>query len=332
MDLGIAELFSSPDHYLFMFDGDQAIFRPMDRAAYGRSIFLDERIQPAATGSMRIPLAPLLGHVRPDRSPSDIGWIFHVAHCGSTLLARGLDCPDASLVLREPAPLRQLALEGAAAFAGRPATAAWRQGLALAVGMMGKAYAPVQRVLVKANVPVNFILSELMAQTPEAKGVVLYFEREDYLVAILRSAEHRRWLRYITAALAPALVAEVGPIDGLEDGELAAALWLAQMRIFTRALERWPQLRSLDAGRLLANPSGVVEIAAAYFDMPAAADEATMQALAVSYAKNPELPFDNEARIKRRRIDRQGLAPELDRARSWLAARGEAFAGLPRPL
>jgi len=47
MSLTIDDLFASPDHYLHSFEGDAAVFVPMDRAAYHRSIFLDGRISPA---------------------------------------------------------------------------------------------------------------------------------------------------------------------------------------------------------------------------------------------------------------------------------------------
>src|SRR4051812_36850309 len=59
MALTLGALYASPDHYLHSFDGDQAVFVPMDRAAYHRSIFLDGRIAPAADGELRVPLAAL---------------------------------------------------------------------------------------------------------------------------------------------------------------------------------------------------------------------------------------------------------------------------------
>src|SRR5437868_14523592 len=101
-------LFATPDHYLFAFDDNCAIFRAMDRAAYHRSIFLDRRISPAGEAAFEVPLAPLLAwhEQQPAAPPPRIGWIFHIAHCGSTLLARALDLPERSLVLREPLALR----------------------------------------------------------------------------------------------------------------------------------------------------------------------------------------------------------------------------------
>ena len=46
MALTLDDLYASPDHYLHSFEGDSAVFVPMDREAYRRSIFLDGRIQP----------------------------------------------------------------------------------------------------------------------------------------------------------------------------------------------------------------------------------------------------------------------------------------------
>src|SRR5438128_6215682 len=106
MALTLDDLFVSPDHYLHSFEGDSALFVPMDRGAYHRSIFLDGRISPASDQSMHLPAAALNAGAQ---APARTGWIFHVAHCGSTLLARALDDPGSNLVLREPLALRQQA-------------------------------------------------------------------------------------------------------------------------------------------------------------------------------------------------------------------------------
>src|SRR4051812_12611575 len=123
MDLTIETVFGSPDHHLFCFDGDQAIFQPMDRAAYRRTIFLDRRIKPAGGDAYAFPVDRLTAHAGRMTVPRT-GWIFHVAHCGSTLLARALDLTDRSLVLREPLALRQIGVERANAVGD-----AWRSRL-----------------------------------------------------------------------------------------------------------------------------------------------------------------------------------------------------------
>lgn len=303
MSLTFDDLFVSPDHYFHSFDGDGAVFMPMDRAAYHRSIFLDGRISPAVDQTMVVPGAALIQQMRP---PAPTAWIFHMAHCGSTLLARALDDPDASLVLREPLALRQMAIH--------PDTS----GLSLALAMAGKRYRPDAPTLVKANVPVNFLLPQLAAADPGARAILLYLPLRAYLLAILRSDNHRNWLRNVTAQLA----AYLGDLSALSDAELAASLWLAQVDAFTRALASMPNARALDAEVFFNDPIAVLKLAAPHLGVPI--DDPALEAsvagpLFATYAKNPALAFDNAARIARRAEVEQAILPELDAAEAWVA-------------
>ena len=314
MALTLDDLFASPDHYLHSFEGGAAVFMPMDRAAYHRSIFLDGRISPAADQVMKLPAEALAD---PDRKPASTGWIFHVAHCGSTLLARALDRPSANLVLREPLALRQMAL------APDPA----RLGLTLA--MLSKRYRGDLPTIVKANVPVNFLLPALVAADPGAPAVFLYATLPDYLLAILRSDNHRDWLRRVTSQLA----AYLGPLDGVSDAERCAALWLAQIRAFAEALSLMPNARALDSEDFFATPQPVLRAAADRLgvEMSDPEIEATVHGpLFSTYSKNPEQAFDNEARLARRAALEAPLAKEMDEARRWIeaAAAGDPAAAL----
>jgi hypothetical protein len=280
----------------------------MDRAAYHRSIFLDGRISPAPGGAMRVPAAMLAGRAPP---PAPTSWIFHVAHCGSTLLARALDKVSANLVLREPLALRQLALSPDA------------DRLKLIAAMLSKRYRPDAPTLVKANVPVNFLLPELVAIDPDARAIFLHLGLRDYLLAILRNDKHRAWVRNVTGQLA----AHLGDLSSLPDAERAAALWLAQMRAFAAAIARMPDARSLDAEALFAQPRETVAQAARHLAVEMNGTEIDAMVagpLFSTYSKNPELPFDNAARLARRSELERTLAPELDQAQAWIAAREEA--------
>src|SRR4051812_28963651 len=155
MALTLDDLFASPDHYFHSFEGDAALFMPMDRAAYHRSIFLDGRISPAANQAMRVAIEALGGGAR---AAAPTGWIFHVAHCGSTLLARALDDPALNLVRREPLALRQVAVRRDL------------PRLPLTAAMLSKRYRSDLPTIVKANVPVNFLLPELVALDPGAQA------------------------------------------------------------------------------------------------------------------------------------------------------------------
>src|SRR5690349_292551 len=236
----IERLFAIPDRHLFAFEGDQAILVEMDREAYRRSIFLDRRIQPAGP-AMQLPVAALtaaLDAAAP--AATGPGWIFHIAHCGSTLLARALDLPARSLVLREPLALRQLAVDRTLSPSAR------QDRLRLAAALFGRRYRAEAPAIVKANVPVNFIAAEIMALAPAAPAIFLYFPLRPYLLAILRSEGHRTWVRNVTTQLQPAITAVAGDIAGLDIAERAAALWLAQLRLYAGMIAAFPNARSLD--------------------------------------------------------------------------------------
>ncbi|HEX9946865.1 MAG TPA: hypothetical protein VGA98_04925 [Allosphingosinicella sp.] len=311
MSLTLADLFTSPDHYLQSWEGNSAIFVPMDRAAYHRSIFLDHRVSPAANRAMRLPLTALTGEAP---RPSATGWIFHVAHCGSTLLARALDDPDLNLVLREPLALRQLAITG------------HRERLSLTAAMLSKRYREDLPTIVKANVPVNFLLPDIVALDPDARAIFLHSSLRDYLLAILRDENHRSWLQRVTAQLSLYL----GDLSNLSDAERCAALWLAQMRAFTGAISLMPNARALNSEVFFAKPGPVLKAAAAHFGVPM--DDSAIEAIVegplfATYSKNPELPFDNEARLARRAEVEESLAPELAQGEAWI----EAAAGTGAP-
>ena len=311
MTLTLADLYASPDHYLHSFDGDTAVFVPMDRAAYHRSIFLDARISPAEDGALRVPVTALTGAVP---APSPTGWIMHVAHCGSTLLARALDDddPDANLVLREPQALRQLAF------------APPDDRLALTTAMLSKRYHRDAPTIVKGNVPTNFLLPRIGAAAPAAAMILLYLPLRDYLLAILRSDNHRTWLRTVTTQLGKHVGEAIGVAPNASDAERAAALWLAQMQLYADAARTMTNVRSLDAEAFFADPTTVLTAAAAHLGVPLSprAIEARVAGpLFATYSKNPALSFGNADRLARRADAARALSADLDEADRWIAAR-----------
>lgn len=306
MSLTVSELFSSPDHYLHSFQGDTAIFVPMDRAAYHRSIFLDGRISPSADAQMQVPVSALTERF-PAAAPT--GWIFHVAHCGSTLLARALDRPATNLVLREPVALRQLGLSP------NP------ERLPLVTSMLSKRYRADLPTVVKANVPVNFLLPELVGLDPSARAIFLHLGLRDYLLAIMQRDAQRAWLRRLTTQLARHL----GSLTGASDAERAAALWTTQMRAFATAIARLPNARTLDGEHFFAEPGRSLKLAAAHLRVPmgeAEVETITAGPLFKTYSKDPEISFNNELRLERRSEIERTLAPELEQAERWVRERG----------
>jgi hypothetical protein len=301
----------------------------MDRAAYHRSIFLDRRISPASDVASKAPVAPLVAELGSRAFPSP-AYLFHIAHCGSTLLARALDDPAGPLVLREPMALRQL---GVAAANGGADPGAVR----LAAALYGRR-SGAGTTLVKANVPVNWLIPDLLTLAPETPAILLYYPLETYLTAILRSGNHRGWVRFVTGELRPGVEAMAGPIAGLADAELAATLWLAQMRLYADVLARFPKTASLDADTLFDDPAAVLTAANRLLgrvDDPAAVAATVAGPIFSTYSKNPSVAFDNAARLAMRAATQQEVAAELAAAQRFLAQRLPSFPvpeRLARPL
>lgn len=313
----------------------------MTRESFARSIFLDDRIHHGGRQALRVPLDPLLAaHAGPVSAERSFGVIFHVAQCGSTLLARALDHPGRSLVLREPAALRHLGLI-AGAGDGRAANASdprFVRLLEFTLAMLGKRWGDEGPVIVKANVPVNFIADEVLTAMPSAPALLLHFPLEPYLLAILRSEGHVAWVSRVFEEMALAANEYVAPDAPRTAATQAAALWFAQMKQFETVLDRHTQAQSLDAERFFAESAPVIAAAADYFGVVLREDEAREIAasdLFTSYSKNPTLDYDPEVREARAAEAKRRLSAEIGTAIEWARAakaRHGLVEALARPL
>lgn len=319
----------NPDLFLHSFEERDAVFFEMDREAYFRSIFTDRRISPKTPEPRRMPLAELYAATAKLKA-APVNYIFHIAHCGSTLLARALDLQESNLVCREPFALRQLGVmrtNGGAEF---------EQRTQLARVMLGRRYNPAGPVIVKANVPVNFMIPALMEKQANEPAIFLHYGLEDYLLAILRSQMHRGWVQHVSNELEAGIYKIAGPRSDESIPVLAARLWLTQMVQFGDALAAYPNAKSLGAEDLFERPKEAIAAAFAHFGQPQS--EATIEAIVASdlfsrYSKDPRHQFDNAQRVERRAKLKVELAHELDVARGWIASRAGALPPrLAKPL
>lgn len=321
----------NPECFLHSFEERDAVFFEMDREAYFRSIFTDKRISPKSLAPQRLPIPDLIAATEAVE-PAPVSYIFHIAHCGSTLLARALDLKDSNLVVREPFALRQL---GVMAANGGGLDLEKRTRLVRV--MLGRRYDSAGPVIVKANVPVNFMIPALMAPQADEPAIFLHYGLEDYLLAILRSQMHRGWVQHVSDELRPGIEKLTGA-RGASEGvpELAARLWLTQMLQFDAALAAYPNAKSLGAEDLFEQPKKVIAASFAHFGQPQ--NEATIDAIVASdlfsrYSKDPRHQFDNAQRVERRAKLKIELAAELDAGRAWVGARADKLpARLAKPL
>lgn len=336
-------LLTSPDYFFWGYKGSIAYFVTMTRDLYYKSIFCDGRIYPRTNEVITMPLVQLLDKFEASEFPAPkLNYLFHMAHGGSTLLSRALDVPGSNIVYREPSALRQLGVAAAEEQFGDTPPAIWQRVCTLSTVLLAKSYRPAERVIIKANVPVNFIIPQLLDMNAHTRGIILFATLEDYLLSILKSRGHRDWLRNVVAEVGNGIDAELGLAaeerSGLSDAEAAAALWMVQIRLFARALQNYTHLKSLDGELFYSKPRLALGKANEFLRLrlkDAQLDRIVASELFTRYSKDPARPFTNEMRLRDKDRLRGEIADELARARDWVQERTPRCPlpeHLPKPL
>ena len=326
----LATLADSPDWFCHQIDvdADRALLVRLEPAAIRAAAFLDERVLAgAAQGAVgarsdgfRIPLGLLVERARActGRAPHAV---FHIGHCGSTLVARVLGELPGVRALREPLPLRTLAAlhEELAAPTARLDAEQWQALAAAVLGLMARRGPADAVVLAKATSSCNALIDPWLAADADARALLLSVELGDYLATILKSPSARSDALHFAPARLAFLHRWLGD-DGLRLPALAPAErialgWLAEAARFAQAQQRHgTRVLRLDFAAFLADRDGSVERLAAHFGIhadAAARAHALSPALLERYAKATEHPYDAQARAADLAEAARRFAPEL---------------------
>ncbi len=292
----------------------------MSERAYAEASFLDERLLAAGAEESWVGLAALETAAREISGESD--FIFHIGHCGSTLLARLLGNDARLLALREPALLRVLAVQS---------EVGWLRGhLETFLKLYSRVWRPGQRSLVKATSFVSDIGPDILRRFRTARAILVAVDAPVYLATILSGDATRAELPRITPwrlrRLSKAVPTQVVPAPR-SDGEMAAAGWACEMNALRAIANDFPdRIFWLDFDRFLGDlPAG---LAASFAHLDVAVTSEQLVRLGKSpdlarYSKAPEHPFDAASR---RMIIAEGFQihrKEIQQGMMWL----RTFAG-----
>ncbi|WP_157480852.1 MULTISPECIES: hypothetical protein [unclassified Lysobacter] len=289
-------------------------FEPQD---YRRASFLDQRaLDHRKVSGWELSIAEIEAALAPPEPGLPLHWIFHIGHCGSSLVSKFLDMLTGVLGLREPLPLLSLA-HGVA----DPATQRW-QGPVLR--LLNRGFGDTQAVVVKPTSAVTTIAGRLLAQAP-GRACLLWIDLRSWLATMLRD----EGLRDDTLAGEPLRLAEFGP-EGLPpasgDGARLARLWLAE-QLRWRRLVADPALAGrlidLDFAAVLADPAGQTARLAVHYGLTVPEDWAARIAdsgLLQRYAKDPRQAFDADARERELAAAAQAHAAQIAQGLDWAGA------------
>jgi hypothetical protein len=246
-------------------------------------------------------------------------FIWHTGFCGSSLLAKALDCLGRNLSLFEPQILADIA--------NAKRTAATAPGFSeripkLALQLLARPFATGECITLKPSPVANNLLREAAAFT-SGPTLFLYSDCRSFLISIAKKGEegHKYVRRMFVAMLADGHEQAQWPpgrVLSLTDLELAAVVW--HMHI-GEILRHWAALgparaASLDCDAFLADPVECLGKLDAFFSLdlgPEYPTQVTAGPLFRRNAKTPEVPFDANKRRDEHSRTAQSLGPDLDR-------------------
>lgn len=342
----LEHLIDTPE--LFLRDVDplrrRATLAPMTEDSYRASSFLDTRIQRAADRELAVPLDTLLRLVSVRGSPrKDIDYVFHVGHCGSSLVSRLLGELPEFLALREPPLLMGLARSHRRlGEAGFPISrASWDELLELSLVMLGRVWRPAQRALIKPSSHANSLIPLLMRFTGNERALLLHVDLETYLATMLRPGVRRETRLFARdfrlrdfAGLANG--AAMAPGDP-SDPQLAAMNWLLQAREFAIALDDTAldgRLLPVNFDTFLAAPEATLATICRFLRVAPSQDllRAVLAGPAATrHAKSPSIGYDGNQRGRELDAARARHADEISAGMDWARSVTEtcqAFTGL----
>ena len=331
MTLSDQQIIERVQYYPVQFDGPNLVFVEMTRENYTESLFLmPSRLKHVGSQAIAIPFDQVMDAVA--QTSFDLPapkLILQIAHCGSTLLSRALDIDPHSLVLREPYALRQLNASMLQTGGGISEQLSHKRALASLVCLYSRRFGVDQSVLIKGNVPLNFVVDELHSVMPNLNGIMLYVDLKDYLISILKAEQRRAWAKHVVAELSIKLKSteEFSNLDlaSLTDGQNALILWLQQIRIFETLAQSNNQLVALNAQKLFGGPTKVITECCQHLALKIT--EHDIQALKQTglfeqHAKQPNLAYTSEIRAADNEQLRETYANEIDQSVDWAVAQG----------
>ena len=161
--------------------GARVLLLRLDARQRAEAAFLDDRALPPAAEGYWTSIDRWAAAPHAMSTPPRLDWIFHIGHCGSTLLSRLLQAWPEIAPLREPVPLRALASDGDA---DAQRTHALLRRLAQD---WSRVLPPASRAMVKATSSCNALAGDAVRLHASNRALWVDMALEPWLATILKS-------------------------------------------------------------------------------------------------------------------------------------------------
>ena len=307
------DLSGSPQLSLQQIDWANAncLFIEADEDFYRDAAFLDDRtLTPNSVGAW-MPLKVVAAKVAEQQSSIPrCDFIFHIGHCGSTLISRILGYSEGVLCLREPMTLRSLAeMELRLSGPGGPDSEEdFAASLAIVYRLLARRFEGQTHVVVKATSFCSSLGPRLMALNPGNRALLVGMAPEVYIAAMLGAGEYVADVRKTADHRLSVLNNLVGENDirlaGLSDAALVALSWATEILSLDRIADRVGLERAqyVDFDAFLADRDANCLNICAHFGLPAGDDylrHLNASGVFGQYSKATDYAFGTQARQQR---------------------------------
>jgi len=321
------DLATNPDWHLQRIDmiRQQALMLRLDRAGYQSASFLDERLEPQIKEGYWLDFDQLNSRF-PESTPApdSMAYIFHIGHCGSTLVSRVFDQQEATLVIREPLTLRFLAdslrrLKRVDSWLDQTGWDNWQRRI---IQALGRRYHDRQLPFIKASSICNNLIQSLLGTASGHRALLMYLPLKSYLMIMLKG--QRNDIRGFAGQRLQDLL-RIAPdsdlsLSQLDDWQLVVVGWLASLQDLLAANIAFPEAtRLLDFENLLANPQVHIQSLKDHLRLAIDTDDvdANFQTAVRQYSKQPELAYSPEQRQRAMADSSRQNAAIISQAMDW---------------
>ncbi len=326
------DVLGSPRLFLHQLDEEagKGLVIEADREFYRQAIFLDQRALLERTKGAWIPLEGLMRTVLSAQGPAaKTHFIFHIGHCGSTLISRLLEAAGGNLALREPLVLRTLSglWQAAAAGTGPMKPDAVSRQVEFHARLLGRTFEDAEVAIIKTTSFTSNLGPALLALNPANRAVLIAMSAEAYVATMLGAVEYAADLQGFASARYQTLAAHLGQPDfelsELSLGRLAGFAWLSELlRLHAIAAGAPAQSHFLDFDRFLAEPRSSLKELCSFLSLPLndqALDRLMQSPVLSQHSKAPDHPFDAAARQQRMAEAKANLGTDIEEGLAFIA-------------
>jgi len=319
-------------------------FCRMDRTAYQRSAFLDERKVRLDRNTYKVRLDYLLNTFGENTSAlSPINWIFHTPHSGSTLIARALDELNGCFSLKEPVLLIQASsLKRHPDFKRLERTGDWKRFFSMVLALLSRTFESRETVLIKTTSVCHNLVNDIFSGTRSSRGLFLYSSLEKYLISLYKGDHLDAYLNAgFTKALhdiSPLHILDPGEAESLPRNRQVAILWLSIVLNLNNYTVNNPDkhIVTLDCHHFFSERMTSLQALAEHFRYPcdeSDIDEIINGPIFTRDAKSEKTTWDENEYSGRNESARSHFSAEIEDALLWVEGlTRDAEHSLPAPI